>query len=147
MAEPAYLDANIAIYSTGAEHPLKAPCLAVVEDIARNPARCWSSAEVLQELLHVFTRRRQAVRARETISVLVALLGSQIVPIEVRDVLWCLNQQFPEGIEARDRLHVSVMRRLAVVNIISADRTLDRIPGITRLDPASLPAWRDLVFG
>jgi len=62
--EPYFIDANVPMYAVGAEHPLKAPCLRVLESIARGELRAVTDAEVLQELLHRYTalgRRREAV--------------------------------------------------------------------------------------
>jgi predicted nucleic acid-binding protein len=49
------------------------------------------------------------------------------------------------GREARDLIHLAVMHRLGVTQIISADRGFEGIDGIERLDPARLDQWRDSV--
>ncbi len=44
----------------------------------------------------------------------------------------------PQGVKARDCVHVAVMRAHNLSHIISVDRDFDRIPGIVRLDPLDL---------
>ena len=52
-----YLDANIFIHAAGKEHPLKAPCLAVLAQVATGDLEASTSVEVLQEIAHVYRRR------------------------------------------------------------------------------------------
>lgn len=147
MSERVFVDANLTIYVTGRDHPLREPCLAVFRAIAASPAGCWSSAEVLQELLHVLLRRNETARAAELIGRFASVLGSRIVPLTADDVLWCVSREFPAGLQARDRIHLAVMNRLGITSIVTTDSAFDRQPGVTRLDPLHFPAWRDRVFG
>ena len=147
MSERVFVDANLTIYVTGRDHPLKEPCLAVFRAIAASPAGCWSSAEVLQELLHVLLRRNETARAEELIGRFAGLLGSRIVPLMADDVLWCVNREFPRDLQARDRIHLAVMNRLGITSIVTTDSGFDGQPGITRLDPVRFSDWRDRVFG
>jgi predicted nucleic acid-binding protein len=45
-------------------------------------------------------------------------------------------------LSARDLLHAAVMTRIGADQIVSADRGFDRLPDLTRLDPAELVDWR-----
>jgi predicted nucleic acid-binding protein len=49
------------------------------------------------------------------------------------------------GISARDVVHAAVMRRVGVNWIVSADTDFDRLPDVTRLDPALVEEWGDSV--
>ncbi len=49
-------------------------------------------------------------------------------------------------LQARDLVHLATMERLGISAIISTDMGFDRVPGIRRLDPRLLGAWRDEVF-
>jgi len=46
---------------------------------------------------------------------------------------------------ARDLLHASVMQRLGVRRIVSADPDFDSLPDVERLDPMKVEEWRDTV--
>ena len=65
MSKDAYfVDANIPMYAVGAEHPLKAPCVHLLEAVAKREMRAVIDVEVLQEILHRYTslgRREEAV--------------------------------------------------------------------------------------
>lgn len=147
MPERAFIDSNVLVYATGADHPLRQPCVDVLNELGRNPAQCWSSAEVLQEILHVFVRRGFESRAERTITDLVSLIGGRVASLTPADVIWCLPRRFPAGLQARDRVHLAVMSRLGISRIISTDAAFDLFPGIQRLAPENLDGWRDAVFG
>lgn len=147
MTERVFLDANVLVYLSGAEHPLKRPSLDVFRLIGTDPSSCWTSAEVLQELLHVFLRRSDLERAKAVVGQFVTILGNQVVPLMADDVLWCLQQPLPGRLQARDRIHLAVMARLGITRIITTDRSFDEVPGVLRLAPELLPEWRASVFG
>lgn len=147
MPERAFVDSNVLVYGSGADHPLRRPCIDVINRIAVDGAQCWSSAEVLQELLHVFLRRGEERRAEATIREVAILLGERVVAVTTADVAWCLGRALPARLQARDRIHLAVMARLQVSRIISADVAFDAVPGIQRLAPENLGAWSDAVFG
>lgn len=63
MAEEKYfLDVNIVMYAAGAEHPLKAPCTAVLQMAVDGQIDIVIDAEIIQEALH----RYGALRRWET---------------------------------------------------------------------------------
>lgn len=147
MTERAFVDTNIVIYATGAESPAREPSRAVIRAMSEAPQQCWSSAEVLQELLHVLLRRGSATRASQAIGMLLGVLRERVVALQATDVVWCLEREFPPHLQARDRVHLAVMNRLGITHLISADVAFDAVPGVTRLDPANFETWRELVFG
>lgn len=146
MAERAFLDANVPMYATGREHPSRESSRAIMRAIVERPEACWTSAEVLQELYHLSIRRRETARGATAIRTLSTLLGVRVAALEARDLLWCLNSQFPDNLQARDRVHLAVMNRLSITNIISADVAFDGIDGIRRLAPEQFASWREQVF-
>ena len=50
------------------------------------------------------------------------------------------------GVSARDLVHAAVMRRLGANRIVSVDADFDRLPDVTRLDPADLDLWADSIL-
>lgn len=53
MAEERYfLDVNIVMYAAGVEHPLKAPCMAVLQMVVNGQIDIVIDAEIIQETLH-----------------------------------------------------------------------------------------------
>ncbi len=140
-----FIDANVVLYAAGAAHRYKAPCEAVLAVVAREPSPCFTSTEVLQEVLNVYIRRGDRVRATAAIAAMRELLGPKIVSVLPGDVYAAAANQQP-GLQARDLVHLATMARLGLTRIISTDRAFDGVAGIDRLDPARFAEWRDTVF-
>lgn len=147
MSPATFLDANVPIYAAGGDYPHKMPCVRILSIASEHPRSFITDVEVLQELMHRYLgSRRWTQGGREALQGFAELMSSRIEPFYVGDVELAatLADRHP-GISARDYLHAAVMRRLGVERIISADRDFDRLPGITRLDPADVDAWETSV--
>lgn len=93
-----------------------------------------TDAEAFQEILH----RYMAIERRESIRPafdLLAELVDRIFPIEWVDVATAarLVERGKTRLQARDALHLVVMRRHGVSKILTFDRGFDGITGIERL--------------
>ena len=74
-------------------------------------------------------------------------MHGRIEPVYAEDVLLAARlADSHQGISARDLVHAAVMQRLGVDRIISVDTDFDRLPNVTRLDPARLEEWADSVW-
>lgn len=138
---PRFVDANIVVYASGAEHPLKASCAAILRWIARGVWEGVTSAEVLQELLHLMERRKQRDTgifiARRVLTIM------PVLPVTGTDVsrATTIMESIP-ALMPYDALHVAVMEAAGITEIISADKHFDAVPGIGRVDPGALAASR-----
>ena len=94
------------------------------------------STEVLQEILHIYSRQRRVHLLADVFDGIVASC-SQVVDVQLADmyVAGRLLCEFP-SISARDAVHAAVMMNNGVQWIASFDRDFDRIPGIRRLEPS-----------
>lgn len=52
------LDTTVLVYAKGAEHPLRGPCRELITAIAEGRIAATTTAEVIQEFVHVRARRR-----------------------------------------------------------------------------------------
>lgn len=52
-----FLDANVFLYALGADSPYRADCRAVLQTVGAGRLDAITSSEVLQEILHVRSRR------------------------------------------------------------------------------------------
>ena len=52
------LDTTVLVYAKGADHPLRSPCRDLMAAIADERLEATTSAEVIQEFVHVRARRR-----------------------------------------------------------------------------------------
>lgn len=129
-----FVDSNVPMYLVGAEHPNKARSGALLERAVRNRDLLVSDAEVFQEILHRYT----AIRRTEAIpSAWKALAGlvDEVFSVELADVEAARDLLVDEVpvLSARDALHVSIMRRHGVREILSFDGGFDQVEGLLRL--------------
>jgi predicted nucleic acid-binding protein len=128
------VDANIPMYLVGGAHPNKERARVLLERAAASGERLVTDAEVLQEIVHRYTaiRRKDAIVAAfdAVLSVI-----DEVFPIERSDVERAHRILLDDGdLTARDAVHVAVMLRHDVEQVMSFDRGLDGIPGIVRLE-------------
>ena len=147
MNPAAFIDANVPIYASGREHPNKEPCAQILTMVAERPLSFVTDVEVLQELLHRYLASRRWILGRRVLRDFAEAMQDRIEPVYEEDVhlAGSLADRHPE-VSARDLVHTAVMQRLGVDRIISSDADFDRLPGVTRLDPAGVGSWRDSVM-
>ena len=116
-----------------AEHPHKADAQRLIEQLVREQRRLVTSSEVFQEILHRFVaidRRDRIELAFETLKGVV----EDVLAVEAADVFAAKDLIHGNPLlSARDALHVAVMRRCDLTEIVSFDRGFDAVVGITRL--------------
>ena len=128
-----FIDSNIPMYLVGADHPRKIDAQRLLEGAIAREERLVTDAEVLQEILHRYVAidRRDAMQPAFD-----ALLGvvDEVFPIEAADVESAKTVLGGvRGISARDALHIAIMERHGVHEIMSFDAGLDARPGIHRI--------------
>ena len=138
-SETHFIDANIPMYAAGADHPMKVPCVAILEAAAKGKLEAVTDAEVLQEILHRYTALNQRIRAIEICRLFMEVVPN-IFPVSSGIVASALeiHRKFPD-IQARDSVHTAVMLSQHIQYIISAYRHFDAVPEIVRIDPIQ---WR-----
>lgn len=142
MSPTVFIDANVAVYAAGRDHPLKRPCARILRYVTEDPRSFVTDAEVLQELLHRYLALRRRQLGREVIRALAEIMRGRIEPVLAGDVLRAAEMADGNStVSARDLLHAATMHRLGVSRIISADSDFDRLSGVERLDPARIDEW------
>ena len=125
-----FIDSNVPMYIVGAPHPHKVDSQNLLERCISDGERLVTDVEVLQEILH----RYIAIERKDAIQpAFEALLGvvDEVFPIDLSDIERAKDILLgTEGISARDALHLSVMERRKIENILSFDTGFDRFPGI-----------------
>ncbi len=143
----AFMDTTVPLHGRGAESAIQRACVAILNLAAGAAGTCTASAEVLQEVFHVVLRRTgSAATARQAVLHTDNVLSGEIAGVLRTDVLVASALVVPVALSGRDRLHIAVMQRLGISDIITTDRGFDGINGIRRLDPLDLAMWRDSVF-
>lgn len=129
------IDANVLMYAAGAEHPNKAPSLALLERIATGTVDAGADVEVLQEVLH---RYRAIGRWHDGKRVFD--LARKIVPtwypvdLATLDRARNLLDEYTT-LTARDALHAAVYFSVGAEALCSFDRDFDRVAGLRRVEP------------
>ena len=127
------IDSNIPMYLVGAEHPNKPIARQLLERLVIGGEHLVTDAEVLQEILHRYT----AIARRDAIGpAFEAILGvvDEVFPIERSEVERARRLlETTARLSARDAVHVAVMQRHGVEQVMSFDAGFDDIPGIRRI--------------
>jgi len=119
-----FVDTNVFMYAVGLSHPLKSPSREFFEASLENQAILVTSAEVLQELLHVYLPANRL----ETLDAAMILVDSciqKVFPIAREDVEFArsLITRYP-NLSARDLIHLACCRRHEIKKVKTFDRQL-----------------------
>ena len=118
-----FVDTNVFMYAVGRPHVLQASAQDFFIEANRNGTPLCTSAEVMQELAHVYlpTGRLQTFDA--TLELL-ASASVEVWPLEEADVALArqLHEQHP-ALQARDLCHLASCRRRGVREIKTFDQT------------------------
>ncbi|MGI8594330.1 MAG: type II toxin-antitoxin system VapC family toxin [Solirubrobacteraceae bacterium] len=136
-----FVDANVVIYSA-VESPLRAPCLAILEAVARGRADGRTSTAVLEEIWHVELSGRAGVidgLAQRAYTVFTPLL-----PVTDQAFRMALSLDAAQ-LGANDRLHVGTCLAHGIGVVLTSDRGFDEVTGIARIDPLDPAAIEGLV--
>jgi len=130
-----FLDANVFLYALGADSPHRTPCRAVLQMVGAGRLDGITSSEVLQEILHVRSRRVSVTDAASAVRA-AADLVAEVLPVTAQDILEaCSLLEDYSTLGARDALHAAVMKNSQVQLLVSVDRDFDVIADLKRIEP------------
>jgi len=136
-----FLDANVFLYAIGGEGPHRAPCRAVLSAVGAGTLDAVTNTEVLQEILHVRSRRVDMNDATSAVRAAASIVAD-VLPVTREDVLEaCAILDLYPMLGARDALHAAVMKRARVSLLVSLDRDFDSLKVVKRLGPAEALGW------
>jgi len=132
------IDTNIIIYALGVQHPYKAACVVILNEVAQDMEEYAVDAEGLQEVMYVLTRRsrrQEAInRTRELMDAFKLIIP--IGPAEIGAAIVFL-ERYP-SLSPRDAIHAAVAQLHGLEGIVSTDTAFDQVPGLRRYDPAEM---------
>ncbi|MFZ0834409.1 MAG: type II toxin-antitoxin system VapC family toxin [Mycobacterium sp.] len=129
------LDTTVLVYAKGADHPLRDPCRDLVAAIADERINATTTAEVIQEFVHVRARRRErsdaAALGRDYAELLSPLLTI------TRDDLYrgLMLFETSRGLGAFDAVLATAAATAGASALVSADTAFARLPGISHVIP------------
>lgn len=119
-----FVDSNIFIYAVGRSHPLREEAQRFFLETSEAGKRLLTSAEVLQELFHVYL----PVGRTETLDAALNLATQgvdEVISIDQETVLVAraLVDRYP-GLTARDLVHLAVCQVHNIPQLMTFDRNL-----------------------
>lgn len=139
------LDTNILVYATGRDHPLREPCVRLVDSVTDGRVTATTTVQVIQEFMHVRGRagRSQAAElAKEFAAMLTPLLtvGADDLRTGVR-----LFERHP-SLDAFDCVLAAAAIAHEAEALVSADGAFADIRGLHHVAPGTA-AFEDLLRG
>ncbi|WP_420463904.1 type II toxin-antitoxin system VapC family toxin [Candidatus Palauibacter sp.] len=119
-----FIDANIFMYFVGTDHPRREEARAFFSRSRERDTLLVTSAEVLQELLHVYVSRDERGRLCAAFDLVDATV-SEVWPVDRGDVEMARDivAAHPE-LEARDLVHLACCIRREPDDLMTFDRAL-----------------------
>ena len=119
-----FVDTNVFMYFVGSPHPLRRSAQNFFRRAQQDETPLYTSAEVLQEMVHVYTSRRR-MGMLDAALLLIDRYGVVVWPLEREDVLAAarLSERHPE-LSARDLCHLASCQRRGVRQIMTFDEAL-----------------------
>ena len=120
---PSFVDTNVFIYAVGRPHPLQGPAQEMLRDRLERNVPMATSAEVLQELVHVYLPVGREAELDGAFRLATDL--TVVWSIDSEDVIAARNLSLSQpGLGARDVIHLAVCRRRGAGELLSFDRAL-----------------------
>jgi predicted nucleic acid-binding protein len=129
------LDTTVLVYAKGADHPLRDPCRELVAAIAEERIEATTTAEVIQEFVHVRARRRDrgdaAALGRDYAELLSPLLT--ITSDHLQRGLTLFETTLRLG--AFDAVLAAASANVGATAVVSADAAFADLPDISHIVP------------
>ena len=130
-----FVDSAVLMYAAGREHPLRAPSLRFLDQVADGSIQAITSVEVVQEILHRYLSLRRpdlakivAKDAQDMFAPVVPITHALMRRVPV------LADKYPR-LQARDLVHVATCIHEGVTEIVSPDKAFDQVSELRRIDP------------
>jgi uncharacterized protein len=129
------LDATVLVYAMGAEHPLRSPSRDLIAAISEGAVQATTTIEVLQEFVHVRTRRRGRQDAAATGRDYAELL-SPLLTVTREHLMQGLALFERAGrLGAFDAILAAAAASSGAVALVSADSAFAEVGDVTHIVP------------
>ena len=135
-----FIDTNIPMYAAGTPHPLREPARRVILAIANDEIDAWMDAEVFQEILYRYIHIGKRAVGFQIFDHFYELMRERILPVDAEDLM--RSRKFAERyphLSPRDLIHLAVMVRHHLLEIVTTDKGFDQVQEVRRVDPSRLP--------
>lgn len=136
-----YIDTNIVIYAISQDSKYGSGCTSWLERINKQEISAEASVLLLTECLHVLKSLNKIAvkKARKSIDIRMSLNAIMSIPIkwlELTPLVVLRASEFNYPLATGDALHIASMELNGITEILSADKEIDKVPGIQRIDPS-----------
>jgi len=131
-----FLDTSVLALALGAPHPSRQAAQDLLTAGSSKNVELHVSAEAIQELL--FHRMRRGEREVAVIQSRAVRQGCVVHPVDEEVLDRMLELVATTRLRGRDAVHAATALHHGFSEIVSADTDFDGVPGLTRIDPASL---------
>ena len=119
-----FLDTNIVMYAVGRPHPLREPARTALKGSRGAGEALVTSAEVFQELLHIYLRVERELELDRAWALLRAVtVETWAIDRDDVELARSLRSRYA-GLSARDLVHLACCRRRDVSRVYTFDRGL-----------------------
>lgn len=135
-----FLDTNVFLFAVGGDHRYRQPCRDILGALAQDRFEALINVEVLQEYVHV--RARKGIDRADAISESSQIISAcRVEDVTMTQLQMALSLFVPnQSLSLRDAIHVSTAMSAVADGVLSADRGLDSVPGVNRIDPIDFAA-------
>jgi len=133
-----YLDTNIIIYAIENHPKYGKACKKILLDVESSKLKVCSSMLVLVETINVLTKINRTLEDKEKLDVrsnIDAILSLPIVWLDLNFFVIKRAAEYEYKISGVDYIHIASMELNSVTKIISADKELNKVDFIKRVDP------------
>lgn len=129
-----FIDSNVFFYAKIADREYGSACAKILEKVVRGELEAVTSALVIIELVNALRKYGLGNEVKRVVNAIFSLDISihEVDPLDVRNAASIFDES---RISPYDCAHAAVMKRVGIINIISADKDFDKIHWIKRLDP------------
>lgn len=140
------LDTTVLVYAVGGDHPLAGPCQRLVEAVGEGRVTATTTAEAIQEFIHVRARRRTRRDAAELGRSYAELL-SPLLAVNADALAHGLRlfERHP-ALGAFDAVLAAAALEAEAEALVSADRAFGSVRGLPWVDPGG-PGLERLLAG
>lgn len=135
-----YLDTNIFVYAIENHPEYGKKAKRILEDAEKGKIKGCASMLVLVELLNVLNKINRVLRdsGKKELDLKEMITAIESIPITWFDLNFLIMEKAAEysyKVNAIDYIHIATMELNSVREIASADRNLDRVDIVKRIDP------------
>lgn len=134
------LDTTVLVYPVGKAHPLRDPCRRFIAAAADGRVNATTTAEVIQEFVHVRARRTTRSEASSLGADYAQLLSPLLANVEAELMSGLQLFAGVDGLGAFDAVLSAIALSRGADALISADAAFARVPGMTHIHPATSEA-------